>query len=363
MLSNWPEGLREEFRIKGDRLGGDHEQFFLMWRSLKRFATPKLVGEEKAKLVLEGLPDLEDNIWHSFTSGRDVYSTQETMRVLGIDNRRTKKLATLPPLVHMEKPSRYRGNRQFKSLAIDELRRTKDASITFATVTENTGIPTYGVEQLTAAGRLEFRGSEAMALAYPRPFVSTASLRELENLIEKRRRKTNAPNNARRLSECCRLLGGGEKPWSLIVEALVNGDLAFWGERICFDTRQMLVKPEGMRQFLGKRFDVSRYDFRFGTTYAKREAAEVLNVDTPLFDACLKELELDFRKIGRAKQIEKGAILAVARKIVSNAELGEHLGVAPKSVRFDKRMSGISRNAYGWERSGVLAAGLISNSR
>lgn len=362
MLGNWPDGLREEFRMKVERLADDHEQFFLMWRSLKRFSTPKLVGEDKAKLVLEGLPDLKENIWRSFTSEGNVYSTQDTMRVLGTDNKRTKKLAAVPALVHMEKPSRYRGNRQFKADAIDELRRIKDASTTFATITDETGIPTYGVEQLSAVGWLEFRGGEAMALAYPRPFVSTSSLQDLVNSVGKQRRKSRAPKSARRLNECSRILGGGEKPWCLIVEALVNGDLAFWGEKNCFDMRQILVRPKEMRQFLGKRFDVSRYKFNFGTTYAKRDAAEVLTIDPPLLDACLNELDLNFQKIGRAKEIEKNAILEIARTIVSNAELGEHLGIAPKSVRFDKRMRGISRRAYGWQRREVLAAGLLSNS-
>lgn len=261
---------------------------------------------------------------------------------------------------HRIRPSRYRGNRQFKAEAIDELRRIKNASTTFATVTDGTGIPTYGVEQLAASGWLEFRGSEAMALAYPRPFVSTASFRELKNSIEKQRRKSHAPKNARKLSECCRLLGGGEKPWSSIIEALTNGDLVFWGEKDCFDTRQILVRPEEMRQFLGKRFDASRSDFCFGTTYAKRDAAEVLTIDPPLLDACLEKLTLDFRKIGRAMEIEKGPILEVALSIISNAELGEHWGMPPKCVRYDKRVSGISRKGYGWKRSDVVAAGLIT---
>lgn len=359
VLMTWPDGLVSEFRRKVERLGRDHRQFFLTWRSLKRFATPKLVGDERAAIVIDGLPDLQESIWRSFASDGSVYSTQDAMRVLGIDSGRTRRLVAIPALVHMEKPSRYRGNRQFRAHAIDELRRRKDASTTFAAVTEATGIPHYGVEQLAATNQLEFRDGCAMAVAYPRPFVSTTSYVQLKESIEEARRRSKAPKDTRRLRECSRLLGGGEKPWNLILEALIAGDLAFWGDTERFDIRHIVVRPEEMMQFLGTRFDASDYDFPFSDTYAKREAAEVLTIDTPLLDANLKELNLHFRKLGRAREIGKAAILDAARTIVSNAELGEHWGIAPKKVRYDGRVDGIARLGFGWSRAEAIAAGLI----
>ena len=363
LLSKWPHALREAFREKVDGLGTDHDQFFRLWRAFKRFATASLSGKQKARLVLEGLPDLASSIWHSFSSSGDIYSTQDAMRVLGIDNQRTKRLATVDSLVHMQKPSRHRGNRQFRADAIDGLRRTKDASTTFASITEETGIPNYGVEQLAASGLLEFRAGDAMRIAYPRPFVSTCSYRDVVAACRSSARSSPLPKDARRLSDCCRLLGGGEKPWHLIVEALATGPLAHWNRSRNFDIRSILVRAEDLRQFLGKRFDPASHEFEYGTTYTKRETAEVLTIDSPQLDAHLEGLGLAFQQVGRAREIHRGAVLDVARQIISNAELGEHLGLAPKSVRYDKRMSSIARKAYGWSRDDVIAAGLIPDWR
>ena len=185
--------------------------------------------------------------------------------------------------------------------------------------------------------QLFYRSCEALAIAYPRRFVSSLSVRELEDEIEEKRKRTRPVPDARALSECSRLLGGGEKPWSDIIHAIIVGDLVFWGEPEVFDIRRMLVRPDEMRQFLGNRFGWADPDLEASEHYAKREAAEVLTIDPPLFDNCLDELDLKFVKSGRAKTIGKEEVLKVAREVVSNAGLGEHWGVAAKSVRYDRR--------------------------
>ena len=363
LLEVWPYGLRGSFRRKVERFGNDHDQFFLTWRALKRFSSDKLTDPEKAALILDGIPDLKSSIWNSFTSERRTYSTFEAMQVLGIDNGRVQKLARCADALEIRKPSKGRENRHYVADLIDSLRATKDASTTFASITASTGIPNYGVEQLAASGQLEVRDGEAFSIAYPRPFVSSESFRHLKAAIEKKRKRTKPPVDARPLSECARLLGGGEKPWSQLIAALANGDISHWGKRDCLDIRTILVRPCDVKPFVGLRFNVSKFEFPFSSTFAKREAAEVLTIDTPQLDASLVALRLDFEKRGRALEIGRSRIIEVAEDIISNAEIAEHWGIAAKSVRHDKRMSGISRIAYGWKRSDMIAAGLISNSR
>lgn len=359
LLRNWPNDLRNELQRKVEQLGDDHGQFFKTWRALKRFSSEKLTGSEKAALVLDGIPDLQDNIWNSFRSSRRTYSTGETMRVLGIDNGRTIKLAACVSATQIRKPSLERGNRQYIADVIDDLRETKNASITFSSITEGTGIPNYGVEQLAASEQIEFRSGEAMLIAYPRRYVSSGSFLALKSSIEEARSRSKPPACARPLDECARLLGGGEKPWHLMVAALGDESLPHWGQRSRFDIGSILVRPVDIRQFLGRRFEASAYDFPFSPTFAKREAAEILTIDTPQLDASLVELELVFQKAGRAMKIERDKIIEVAKTIITNAELAEHWGIAPKSVRFDNRVAGIRRVAYGWTRSDVIDASLI----
>jgi hypothetical protein len=363
LLEDWPQGVRNSFRRKVEALRGDHEQFFRTWRALKRFSSDKLTDPEKAALILDGIPDLKDSIWNSFKSERRSYSTFETMQVLGIDNGRVQKLAKCADALEIRKPSKGRENRHYVADLIDSLRATKDASITFASITESTGIPNYGVEQMAASGQLEFRDGEAMAIAYPRPFVSSESFRDLKASIEEKRKRTKPPVDARPLSECARLLGGGEKPWGQLIAALANDDISHWGKRDCLDIRTILVRPRDVKPFVGLRFDASKFEFPFSSTFAKREAAEVLTIDTPQLDASLVALGLDFEKRGRAQEIDRCRIIEVAKDIISNAEIAEHWGIPPKSVRHDERMSGISRIAYGWKRSDVLAAGLVCYPR
>ena len=143
---------------------------------LFRIATIQLAGLLKGRDGLGGNlksirglapPDLKNSIWNSFKPERRSYSTLETMQVLGIDNGRVQKLAKCADALEIRKPSIGRENRHYVADLIDSLRATKDASITFASITDGTGIPNYGVEQMAASGQLEYRDGEAMAIAYP----------------------------------------------------------------------------------------------------------------------------------------------------------------------------------------------------
>jgi len=284
------------------------------------------------------------------------------MKVLGVPTARIRVLADIQRVTLIEKPSRYRGNRQCLAGPIDDLRLTKDASTAFAALTEQTGIPTYGLEQLAAKGLLEFRNDEALTAAYGRRFVSDASVAALEAALESSRGRRSVPEDARPLHECARLLGGGEKPWILVIDALIRGELAHWGTPRCFSLRRTMVRPGEMRQFLGKRFEAAGCQFPFTSTYSKREAAELLTIDTPMLDVWLDALNLDFVKKGRAKEIAKAKVLKVARAVVCNSELGEHWGIAPKKVRYDPRAQALVKRAFGWSRADAVLVGLIPST-
>lgn len=361
LVDSWPHSIRDALRAKLHDFKDDHDQFFRLWRTLKRISSPKIYGVAKSDMLLDGIPDLAGNIWKSFAENAATYTTEQTMKVLGVPTARIRALADIERVTLIEKPSRYRGNRQFLAGPIDDLRLIKDTSTTFATLTERMGIPTYGLEQLSATGLLEFRDDEAMAAAYGRRFVSDASVAALGAALESRRGRRSVPKDARPLHECARLLGGGEKPWILVIDALIRGELAHWGVPRRFNVRRTMVRPIEMRQFLGRRFEPAGSEFPFSPTYAKREAAEVLTIDTPMLDVWLDALGLDFVKKGRAKEIAKAEVLEVARAVVCNSELGEHWGIAPKKVRYDPRAKALVRQAHGWSRSDAVHAGLIQS--
>ena len=359
MLLGWPRTVREMLHESMESHGSDHGAFFKSWRRLKRMASEKLSGPERAEMVLAGIPDLADNIWNSFAAGMRTYNTSEAMKVLGIDNRRTKRLAEIPEVVLVSKPSRYRGNRQFIADSIDDLRERKDRSVNLATVGYDLRIPLYGVEQLAASKQLEFRGDQAMLTAYPRAMASRASFEELVSGLSANALDTAIPGDARRLSDCVRLLGGDLKPWSSIIGALLRGQIEYWSEGERFDTRTCFVMPDDLKAFLGVRFDECEHDFPFSAVLTKEEVAEVLTIDTPQLAASCEAMDLAFEKSGRRMQVEKDQVRSIARRIISNAEIGEHWNLSPKSVRHDARTSGVRRIAYGWDRAQMVAAGLV----
>ena len=97
--------------------------------------------------------------------------------------------------------------------------------------------------------------------------------------------------------------GEGKKPWGQLIAALANGDIPHRGKRDILDIRTILVRPCDVKPFVGMRFNASKFEFPFSSTFAKREVAEILTIDTPQLDASSAELGLDFEKRGRAKEI------------------------------------------------------------
>lgn len=362
ILSDWPITLRAILRERLDVFADDHEQFFRMWRTLKRHATASLFGATKRELILDGFPDLEGNIWKSFVGSARTYTTQDAMLVLGISGERTRRLGDVKHMTAIAKPSRYRGNRQFLADKVDALRDRKDRAINMATIGEKRGIPLYGVEQLAAARKLDFLGDPEMAAAFPRPMVTRESSNALLTAIDSARAKTERPSHARRLSECIRLLGGAEKPWPQVLGAIIEGDLCYWSAEDAFNLRSAFVLPFEMRQFLGVRFKPADRRFPFRLDVAKREAAELLTIDSPQFEAHLPNLGLAFDKNGRRKDTPKSRVLKLARAIVSNAELAEHWSILPKAVRYDPRVALTGRRAFGWDRASLITAGVIPDT-
>ena len=359
MLIGWPHTVQEMLHERMETHGSDHGSFFRSWRRLKRMASVKLSGPEKAGMVLDGIPDLADNIWNSFSAGTRTYNTSEAMQVLGIDNGRTRRLAQVPEVVLVSKPSRYRGNRQFIADRIDDLRERKDQSVNLATIGYELQVPLYGVEQMAASNLLEFRRDRAILTAFPRSMASRVSFDELVSSLSGKALGTEIPNEARRLSDCVRLLGGDLKPWSCIIGSLSRGEIEHWSTGELFSIRTCFVRPEDLKVFLGTRFNECDYEYPFSQVMTKEEVAEVLTIDTPQLAASSKSLDLPFEKCGRRIQTGKRQVRSIARRIVSNAEIGEHWNLAPKSVRHDARMSGMRRIAYGWDRAQLVEAGLI----
>lgn len=359
MLIGWPHTVQEMLHGSMETHGSDHSSFSRSWRRLKRLASVKLSGPEKAGMVLDGIPDLADNIWNSFAGGTRTYNTSETMEVLGIDNGRVRRLAEIPEVVLVSKPSRYRGNRQFIADRIDDLRERKDRSVNLATIGYELQVPLYGVEQMAASNLLEFRSDRGILTAFPRSIASRVSFDELVSGLSGNALGTDIPNGVRRLSDCVRLLGGDLKPWSCIIGSLSRGEIEHWSTSELFSTRTCFVRPEDLKVFLGTRFNECDYDYPFSPVMTKEEVAEVLTIDTPQLAASSKTLNLPFEKCGRRMQTEKDRVRSIARRIVSNAEIGEHWNLAPKSVRHDPRMSGMQRIAYGWDRDQLVEAGLI----
>jgi hypothetical protein len=214
---------------------------------------------------------------------------------------------------------------------------------------ERLGLPYYAVEQLCALGYLPLLEHRFFSAHYAKPQTTTTALDNLCNRLEAGR--TRALANAISLKSAMHFVGGRLKPWDIVVDAMLRGELPYslangskgLMERVIVRRADLLPHLVNPLTRDGKVTPLSHrivQGFPFATVMSKRDAAEILNLDTKQGTAFLKSYPATGKAVVPVIDVE-----AFAQQYIASIELAARLNVSSPSVRSLTKALGIGQTS------------------
>jgi hypothetical protein len=359
LLVDWPASFERFVHARADALRDDREGYHL-WRTLlRRISNRKSEGEEQSTLVLEVLPDLQNSFERSFAGGSRYYLPNEVARIWGVDHLETLRAVDAGAVKVTHLPGITRRRMQFDAVQVEAIGRLLRSTPAINTLPGKLDMPNYGVEQLVDARLLRRERHPAVLAIRPWICVQSRSLDLLLARLARAVRSGTPPKDAVPLLAASRRIGGREKPWAAIVAAILTGKLRAWSAGGPFNTRTTLVLPNDMAQFDDVAFEASDAEFPFSPLINLDDLGEILNVSPKYLPAVVAHFDLKFESISRALCTGKAGALAVARAMVSSAEVGPHMGRSARRADTALRKESKSRVSVGWDRRQLIDAGVL----
>ncbi|RJF90641.1 hypothetical protein D3876_10515 [Sphingomonas cavernae] len=184
------------------------------------------------------------------------------------------------------------------------------------------GISCHGVEQLMALGVLPLLDHQFFKARYGAPQTTTEALEALERrLLEQAHPQLNGKSIA--LHRAVQAIGGRQKPWGPILQALLNGEIPFainnltgaWSRRIIVDKNHVAVLRD-------LEFDPTAYrDFPYAQVMTRVDAGEVFNLPPGETIHLLRQ----FDSTAHCKDLPVSCVLEIAKQQIASVEISMRL--------------------------------------
>jgi hypothetical protein len=242
---------------------------------------------------------------------------------------------------------------QFDKAEVLELARCQRDSVFASRLEQRLGLPRYASEQLACLGAVQREAHPALALVHPTLRLVEESIEEFTRDLEKRGRVGPGGDTVLPLGTAIRVIGGRPKPWGAILQAMRNGSLPFWLLDKGKFVRRAHVLLDEILAFTKTDFDEGRYpDFPFAEAYSQIDAAGILNLDALQIRPLIHSGQLLFEPSGVALMTPREAVLGIAKRFISTAEVALRTGIRFNNVpRFMAGHPHIGRGKAGWIRS------------
>lgn len=362
LLVDWQANATNMLQHAADRLAADYGGFRKLWLALKTLADPNKNEANASEIVAAGLPCLAGNMWAARKTESRSYQTQEVVLRLGVHNSKVRKLADEGILKVLQLPSLRRRNVLFEADQVDALRSRIEATqmlTAFATTHE---LPFYAAEQLAAIGLIEHDGHRAFGVIYGKARVTKESVSEFLKAIRSNTRSGRGPPDLIPLRDGMKAFGGKEKAWGTVLQAIQTGALPCWPSTEPFRLATLMVPMAELRELNNMTFDRSAFQFAFNDKVSQRDAEEILNISPKtLQDANLIQL-LEFEKTGKGAYAPLADVMVFARTVVSRSELAARWDVPISKIGRDRRLTGVSRVSFGWNRIELQQKGYLPSA-
>jgi hypothetical protein len=347
------EWAGNEFRRHHGDLPGHHR----VRASIKRLGNASREDPAQACLIREALPQEFGSFVHSAAAGRFVTTTELKLRTSIKQNQLD---LIRQELEDQRLPGVARVRSQFNVTRVEEFAERYRTALRLRRLTFQLMLPTYAIEQLVCLGLLPLEQDRAVRIARHGMCVQQASVDQLLAAIRRHALSAKVPADALAIEAAARQIGGREKPWGAIFDALRTGRIEFWicGEKV--SSRTIWVRPASLAPFQRVMFSAADHRaFPFSTTVNRAEAEEILNVAPKYIPTLVERNLLPPFDGSREKNAKKVDVLGLAHLMVSPAELGFAMGQHPRPAGREVSELGVSRIGCGWSRADLVEKGVL----
>lgn len=346
IISGWPTAMSE---MVAEQAKQDPEAAMQSIRSIRRMCNGENVWPEHEALIRATMPELiEGRDQHAFRRlVPDMVDGLTAAREMRISCHQMAQLLRTKVLLPTISRGSMRTLGSFPLATIREIGAALEETFESATVVEQTGIPLYGVEQLACEDLLVRCDHPAVTALFDKLRVTRTSYQALTRSLHEAASRLDEASDWVPLRKVLFGVGGRAKPWAAIVGAMLNGSLRFC---IANEDRRLVDRIHVARgpvldAVLSRTFDPLLHPaFPFATTMRRRDAMELLNIDSIRFAAIAHLLPGD--TAGPNKSLFIAPTLALARRLIDSRETLWRWGVKPDASR-------MIEGGLGWDRAEV----------
>jgi hypothetical protein len=348
LLRSWPDDLQRWSRDRAAEVAGDatsRDGLRLRLRGLAGLKHP-----DQADVVRKALPHLFLSRLRSFAAPGEIMLTYETFSRLGIDSRELRSLEAAGILRPLETLGERRRRLQFPTRQVNDLASRLRGSSPAASLAWRLGLPIYAIEQLCGEGFVAPELHPGVIHLRGALQIVRTSAEEFERRLRATTQDEPPPPEAMSLAAASRRIGGRLKPWSAIVAGLLSRDIPCWrrsNDRWC---RSVTVRSDDLATFETVMAE-SAPNVPAADTISKNDAEELLNCTIIGLRAAEDARLLRFRPSGKGLVTERAAVLDLAVRAISCAEVALRSGNSPRRAAAQMRRLRIPPIAFGWDRS------------
>jgi len=362
LIHDFPRRFRDAVVEQIDRIGwGSELALRPLLKALRSLASTNSVRPEQTALVRAAIPEVFEAKSRALGGFKaPVMLFRDFARLSGLTSKEMKSIVDHKALKFSMTGGGPRPRIQYDRASTMEFIERLNASVRPTIVESLIGVPRYGVEQLVCLGELLHEDHPAVALVYDGLRISGVSTFQSE--IAEACQKTSPPEGAVPLARAIQRFGGRVKPWGAILRSMRLGSVRYWmappGSRarpIPF-SRLALVLPQDLETFENVRFNETSYvDFRFfEADVTQMDACEILNVGPKQIARISTAGGLLFRDTPKSLRISKNAVLDLAMRMITPAEICVRWTVHPSKVnRLMANHRDVARVYTGWNRDDV----------
>lgn len=355
-LRSWPQSLRLSVSspdFVDANGGGGLVTLAKRLRPILKYDRRDFKGDRAGQIadaIEEAVPELFGDVRHTVRAFHSGQFADDSCKMIGISSEKLTKIRDAGLIPFRQISGSLRAQGLYDAEEIEALSFQRRNSIGGLFVSRRLGVPVYAVEQFAASGVLEQVQSRALALVeFPR--ITINSIDEIIYRLDVASQKGSVPKGAKPLYLALRPVGGGEKPWSDIMQALLGGKLPYWTSSGSLAVQTLKIMPHDLSHVVSSPKTAS--GSRMLPGYSRHEAIELLN-STHKRMAEVPSSVLPFSLVRKGHSFCREALLIYARSIITGPELAARLGCTVRTaVNCMKDYPTISNDVLGWDRSAV----------
>ncbi|BCA58122.1 hypothetical protein HMP06_0891 [Sphingomonas sp. HMP6] len=366
-LRSWPDGFRTWVTRQAEELSDSPADLETLRARMKRLADRNAEAEDVVRTVTDAMPDLHRHAAHGFAVNHPYYLYKPVQNMLGLSSPSMDVLKKWSGIIFRKLNTGRKEQGQFDVAQIDALVPVFRDSLRVGGCAESMALPHYAVEQLCAAGLLEWENHPVLLGTATTMKVRGVSLRRLAAELAGKARgvddSTEAwPADLVSLASASRRIGGRLKPWASIIGALCAGSVPFWMDGRVPTTTSIQVRAKDLARFDAVVDADAPPGFAVAHAVSQRDAAEILNIAPKYMPELGLALDFPFLRKGQMLVAERAAVVAAVARVAWSAEIALHMGLHHRSVEDELSARGINALPSGWPRERLILEGILPHA-